>query len=106
MLVCRDRTVLFLQVFETYMCFHMFWFDFVGERSQITQEFAIEPVCVVENKYVEGLVRRHKTMRPLPVSIEEALFKNISEEVIVKQSVVILLVLQTHFCTSHSRSKR
>lgn len=88
------------------MCFHMFWFDFVGERAQITQEFAIEPVCVVENKYVEGLVRHHKTMRPLPVSIEEALFKNISEEVIVKQSVVILLVLQTHFCTSHSRSKR
>lgn len=88
------------------MCFHMYWFDFVGERSQITREFAIEPVCVVENKYVEGLVCRHKTMRPLPVSIEEALFKNISEEVIVKQSVVILLVLQTHFCTSHSRSKR
>lgn len=101
MLVCRDRTVLFLQVFETYMCCHMFWFDFVGERSQITQEFAIEPVCVVENKYVEGLV-----LLKLEVSIEEALFKNISEEVIVKQSVVILLVLQTHFCTSHSRSKR
>lgn len=57
------------------MGFHMFWFDFVGERSQVSQEFAIEPVCVVENKYVEGLVRRHKTMRPLPVSIEEALFK-------------------------------